>query len=232
MLQKLAVYALGFLVVAGIGYNVWSWRSDSASSNAPPAAAAPTSAPTPAAVTEAALAPLVAPAPPPALTAASLVLSIDAGTIEAQLSLKVNEQHAPDPAAVEFDESVPAIFASFKSTLPERSGVNIVWRRMKNGAIPERVLDYSSVPIAAGQTSSDSVKAPREGFLPGEYELQVSINNINPKFLPFRVTSKYTDAREIVAAESVPGLNVALAGLGGGIASSNAGFKASNWAFG
>lgn len=226
MLQRIAVYALGLLVVAGVGYNIWSWRSGEVPSNASPEA--PASAAITAAAPEAALAPVAAPAPP--LTTTSVTLALEAGTIEAHLSLQVNDQHEPNPIAVEFDESVPAIFVSLKSTLPEPTVVGVVWRRLPNAAIPARDLDVTTVSIPQGQRRSDRLRAPREGFLPGSYELQISINNIDPKVLPFRVTSKYTDAREIIGAEGMPGMNVALAGLGGRIASSNAGFKSPNWA--
>jgi Mg-chelatase subunit ChlD len=226
--QRLTYVAIGVIFAAGVAYNVWTWRTPSASSSntsAPAAtAAAPPAAPNP----EAALAPLV-PAPPP-LTATSLNLPVESGSLDIELAAKVNEQHEPQPAAVEFDESVPDIFVAIKSNLPEGVTVGVTFRRLPNESVPARDLETTTVRVPAGQRGSGKVHAPREGFLPGNYELVASINNINPQTLAFRITSRYADARKVVAAEGIPALNVAVAALGGKIASSNAGLKSPAWA--
>ena len=210
MAQRLTYLAIGVIFAAGVAYNVWTWRTPSASSsNSSVSAAAVAAAPNP----ESALAPPVA-APPP-LTTTSLRLPVESGSLDIELAAKVSEQHEPQPAAVEFDESVPDIFVAIKSNLPEGVTVGVTFRRLPNESVPARDLETTTVRVPPDQRGSGKVHAPREGFLPGNYELVASINNINPQTLPFRVTSRYADARKVVAAEGIPALNVAVAAVVG-----------------
>jgi Mg-chelatase subunit ChlD len=224
--QRLTLLALGLVFAAGVAYNVWSWRNSPApsrsSEHATPVATIP-AAPNP----DAALAP-PAPALPP-LTATSLSLPGDAGALEIQLAPNVNERHEAESPAVEFDESLPDIFVSIKSTMPEGVTVGVTFRRLPHDSVPARDLETATLRIAAGQHASAKVHAPREGFLPGSYELEASINNLGPRTLPFRVTSQYAEARTVTASEGMPALNVAVAALGGRIASSSAGPTSSRW---
>src|SRR5687768_10674653 len=102
--KQLTVVVLGALVVAAIGYNVWSRRGapDITAAVAPAdATPAPVSATAPTVTPEMALAPVESPAAP--LAATSVSWPGDGGSVDAQLALAVDPQHRPAPAAVEFD---------------------------------------------------------------------------------------------------------------------------------
>jgi Mg-chelatase subunit ChlD len=231
--NRLILTALALLVVAAVGYNVWSWRTESTvppASNSTAAATPivdPASSTTTAVPAETALAP-PAPAAAP-LAATSVSWDGDGGSIEAQLSLRVDEQHRPTTPAVEFDENAPEIFISLKSTLPRNERVGIYWRRLAGDTLPAADVGDTTALVPAGEIASAKITPGRTGFLPGDYEVSISIGNINPKTLPFRITSTFAAARQVVTSEGLPGMNVAVAALGGRVASASAGSKSTQW---
>ncbi len=229
MAQRAAIAILGVLVLAAIGYNLLSWKvgSSEAPVAAPESPAAATSAMQSGSRAEALAPAATAAAPAPTVTA--VTWQGDGGAIEAQLTAAVDVEHAATASGAEFDESAERIFVSIRSTLPETASVSVVWRRLANAMVPAQDLHDQAVVVPSGSRRSAFLRPGRSGFLPGDYELEISVGNINPEKLPFRVGSKFTDARQVVNADGLPGLNAATAALGGRVASATAGLKSPAW---
>jgi tetratricopeptide (TPR) repeat protein/Mg-chelatase subunit ChlD len=160
-------------------------------------------------------------------------LGLPGGKLTAVLAKGVTETGEPVSPTREFPEGTEKLYLVLQSQLQHSAAIEINWIAAEvEGFEPNQPLTKppSRLHLPAGQRGRLEFRAPKGGFPPGGYRVELGVEGSAPQSLPFKVTPLFPPA--VLAKEAVfpRGFNIALAALGGKIEHATSEYDQDAWA--
>jgi hypothetical protein len=147
------------------------------------------------------------------------------------LAGEVTARSEPKSPASEFLEDAKAIYLGLKSGLTTAASVRATWSAMTvEGLEPNHTLGDALLALPPGQWSTVPLKAPPGGFSPGDYRVEIAVDNGPAQSLAFTVAPLLPPAVLVAPRDVPPGFNIALAALGGRVVEATSQFDETTWA--
>ncbi len=121
------------------------------------------------------------------------------------------------PADVFSDED-KNLYLVMSSSLEKNIKVNIDWfvTEAEGRKQDEKLTQTATMHFKPDQSGIFTFKAPKGGFKPGKYRVEMSIDEQKKKILPFEIRFIYPSAEYIIDDSQIPlGFNIAFTALGG-----------------
>ncbi len=140
--------------------------------------------------------------------------------IEYVLSESVNQYLEPEKITRTFNDTNRRIYLVLHSNAQQTRSLYTVWRAVNVAGYKagEKVYGWSRL-LEPGKRAAIWWKAPRQGFLPGEYEVAVKIDEAPIRFLKFKVKRSLQTATLLSKIKRLPSYNIAHRALGGMVVS-------------
>jgi Mg-chelatase subunit ChlD len=161
----------------------------------------------------------------------------------------ITEAHEPTTVTTEFTENDQRIYVVHSASLPKGAHFSATLIALNaEGIEANKEVESSCIPAGCGRNSGENpvkegaksvviLPAPRHGFSPGDYRLDLEVRCLYAQpctdaksSLPFKVIPILPPASLIDPTNPPRGLNIALAALGGKVESATSEYDTSNWA--
>jgi hypothetical protein len=151
--------------------------------------------------------------------------------IEAVLARDVTASTEPVSPTSEFPEDTEKIHLVLTSELEMGGAVYARWIAVKvDGIQPNHRVGDSPLYLPPGQRGAIQLKAPQGGFSPGDYRIDLAVNNSPAQSLSFTVVPILPPAVLGEPTEVACGFNIALSALGGKVERATSEYDGKTWA--
>lgn len=147
------------------------------------------------------------------------------------LARAVDDSGRPLDAGREFSDDTEEIHAVVETEVDGFARFTAKWTAVETeDREPDRQLDRDRLNLESGDRKVISLEAPRGGFIPGEYRLDLESEEGPEVSVPFRITPLLPAAELLEEARPLRGFNVALAAFGGEVVSTTSQPEDTLWA--
>ena len=123
-----------------------------------------------------------------ALAGRTLVVPFGGGSIEAFVSEEASGTYGVTRPTNQIRENAKEIYLILEGRNTGSFSVEATWLAVNvEGREPNQKLGSSRLSLQPDQRKAVSLNAPKGGFLPGEYRVQLSVNGGAPQSLLFKV---------------------------------------------
>ena len=147
------------------------------------------------------------------------------------LALGITQQYEPISPTTDFPEDAQQIYVVLKSDPAKSVSLRATWTAVNvEGLKPHHPLTDSRLSLAPGRRGAMWMKAPKGGFAPGDYRVDLVVEGNPAQSLPFKVIPLLPPAVLVDETDALRGFNIALAALGGKVELATSQWDAQRWA--
>ncbi len=152
--------------------------------------------------------------------------------MDAVLAAGVTEKHEPISPSSEFPENAEKIYLAVASHSSSAVLVTSTWIAVNaEGYDPNQQIGQFNLNLSPDQRGSIWIGAPRGGFSPGDYRVDLEISGGGDRrSLTFKITPLLPAAVLMTPAEAPRGFDIAQAALGGKVVGATSEYNQRDWA--
>lgn len=155
------------------------------------------------------------------------------GQVEAVLAKGVADTSEPISPAAEFPEDAEKIYLALKSNRTDAASLQVAWIAVQvEGYEPNKEVAQGHLTIGPGRRGAIWFGPPPEGFYPGDYRADLSIDGRTAQSLSFKIVPILPPTALADQTPAPRGYNIALRALGGQVLSASSQYDDRTWSAG